>query len=529
MYLDDIIIYSDNIQDHIRHCKIGIDILQKEKLYVSKRKLKFLQEELKLLGRLLDESGIRMDPEKVDSVLNWKTPTNRDLLRGFIGSVGYLADDIPNIRLPLGVLSAITGDKVPFRWTPTEQRAFDEAKQLIDSARNHSRRPITYGENAQQVWLVTDGCMTGISGVVSQGDDWKSASVAAFYSAKLNNAQRNYPVHEIEMLAGVETMLRHRDILQGVHFKWITDHKGLIYLLNQKTISGRQARWLEKISSFVFEVVYVAGSENVLADALSRLYSNDSPGTVRARSEYTEFDIVDEDYVNVETNMVMLAGLDAVVATHRDSTLPGADSGRPETSKEFARRMKDRFVLRGPQDRTEGGLGSKEQPTTPTHTEQQQLRKEPADPDRDHQNRDHAESDDLDKNSDPNSEMSLVNVLENDARIDLIQELKGRYKEDPLFESILKKPKDFRNFEVTNDLIYLKLNGKNLLCIPKILVNGRNIHEIIISEAHSMLAHLGANKTLNYLRDNVWWKEMASHTKTYCETCVTCKRSKPSN
>ena len=62
-----------------------------------------------------------MDTEKVDSVLNWKVPTNRDLLRGFIGSVGYLADDIPNVRIPMGVLNAITGDTVPFRWGYTEQ------------------------------------------------------------------------------------------------------------------------------------------------------------------------------------------------------------------------------------------------------------------------------------------------------------------------------------------------------------------------------------------------------------------------
>jgi hypothetical protein len=101
--------------------------------------------------------------------------------------------------------------------------------------------------------MITDGSATGISGVVSQGEDWKAAKVAAFYSAKLNSAQQNYPVHEIEMLAGIETMLRHADIL-----------------LNQKNLSGRQARWLEKISSFDFEVVYV-------------------PMTVRARSEYTKF------------------------------------------------------------------------------------------------------------------------------------------------------------------------------------------------------------------------------------------------
>ena len=75
-----------------------------------------------------------MDPEKVDQVLAWKTPTNRDLLQGFIGSVGFLADDIPNVQNPLGILSAITGDKVPFCWGNTEQRAFDDAKHLAHEA-----------------------------------------------------------------------------------------------------------------------------------------------------------------------------------------------------------------------------------------------------------------------------------------------------------------------------------------------------------------------------------------------------------
>lgn len=133
--------------------------------------------------------GIRMDTEKVDTVLNWKVPTNRDLLRGFIGSVGYLANDISNIRIPLGVLSVITGDAIPFRWGYTEQQAFDEAKELTQNVRDRSRQPIVYGKRAEQVWLVTDGCSTGISGLVSQGKDWKTANIAAFYSAKLNAAQ----------------------------------------------------------------------------------------------------------------------------------------------------------------------------------------------------------------------------------------------------------------------------------------------------------------------------------------------------
>ena len=100
--------------------------------------------------------------------------------------------------------------------------------------------PLKYGPNANPIFLVTqaNGCSTGISGLVSQGKDWKTTEVVAFYSAKLNSAQQNYPVHEVEMLAGIELMLQHQHILQGVHFKLIMDHKGLIYLLNQKDLSG---------------------------------------------------------------------------------------------------------------------------------------------------------------------------------------------------------------------------------------------------------------------------------------------------
>jgi RNase H-like domain found in reverse transcriptase len=105
---------------------------------------------------------------------------------------------------------------------------------------------------ADPVWMITDGCATGIAEVVSQGKNWKTANVAALYSAKLNSAQQNYPIHRIEFMAAIRTVLWHADILQGVRFKWVIDHKGLTHLLNQKNLSGRQARWLEKFSSRSF-------------------------------------------------------------------------------------------------------------------------------------------------------------------------------------------------------------------------------------------------------------------------------------
>ena len=86
--------------------------------------------------------------------------------------------------------------------------------------------------NNTPIWLIMDDRVTGISGVVSQGRDCQTMKVAAFHSAKLNLAQQNYPVHKIEMLARVETMLHYSDLLQGTQFQWLTDHKGLTHLLN---------------------------------------------------------------------------------------------------------------------------------------------------------------------------------------------------------------------------------------------------------------------------------------------------------
>ena len=530
VYLDDIIIYSDTLREHEADVKIILDILAKEKLYLSRKKLRFLAPEIDLLGHLITDDGIQMDPHKVDTVTNWKTPTNRDLLRGFLGSVGYLADDIPGVRIPMGILSGLTGDTVPFKWTFMEQRAFEDVKRAVHLSRESRRKPLDYSEGASPVWLITDGCASGISGVVSQGPDWKTARVAAFYSAKLNPAQQNYPVHEIEMLAGVETMLRHADILQGVKFKWVTDHKGLIHLLNQKHLSGRQARWMEKIAIFPFEVQYVPGSENVLADALSRMYSHDSPTTVRQPSEYTYHDVVLDD-INPLSGMIPdLDDIQANAAEPEKIRKPRkkpepAETGRPETGMEFAARMKDHFVLLGPRERKEGGNMEPRasindarvtEPSGSRHpvTEEHELIREL--------------SSDLPDTLATLPTLSQMLTSSTDG-IDLIEEIRNKYDQDNLFQKVLENPKNFRNFEVEKGLIYLKEKNRKILCIPNILIKERSAREIVIAEAHSILAHLGYTKTLDYLRDHVWWKDMVTDTQVYCETCMTCQRSKPSN
>lgn len=579
IYLDDIVIYSDSIDEHVKHCKLVIDILRREQFFLNKDKIHILCEEMKLLGRVIDNKGIRMDPDKVDALTKWKTPTNRELLRGFLGAASYLAEDIDRVRVPMGILFNLTSDKVPFRWDFTHQRAFEQIKTLAMRCKDHHRVPLRYDRDAPTINVVTDACATGIAGVVSQGEDWKTADVAAFFSAKLNKAQQNYPVHELEMLAGVETMLRHRDILQGARFKWYTDHKGLIYLLNQRDLSGRQARWMEKIQGFDFEVIYVPGAENILSDALSRLYAYDAPGTVRASTEYTEHDILqntslqnhaittplyvgqegafmvmppENDFSEVELGATTRAqrrqemglevskpppraaknkpserktpgsevqGRQRVVITKLPPITPlepskvriprlnlGAETGRPETGKEFAARMRNHFKVLGP--RIDTDLSAQVTEQAPVNVASEGV---PPQGNR------------------PENPPSLIDVVTDGNGIDLIEIVRSRYKEDQFFRLILDKPKDYRNFEVENGLIFQRGDNRRVLCIPLAYYNGRSLREIVIHEAHSVLAHLSARKTIAYLRDQVWWKDLISDVTKYCESCMTCKRSKSSN
>ena len=238
VYLDDTIIYSDTLEEHVKHVSIVLQILKKEKLYLSETKLRFLCKEVKILGCVITDDGIRMDPEKVNQVVNWKVPTNCTLCRGFVGAVRYLADDIYKVRVPLGVLAEASAETKPFQWGYTEQHVFEMVKHYTSACAPHCRVPLDYSPNHDPIWVMMDTCGNGLGGVIAQGCDWKGAKVAAFYSEKMSSAQQNYPVHEQEMMVGVETMLRHRDILQGVRFTWVTDHKSLTYILDQKDLSG---------------------------------------------------------------------------------------------------------------------------------------------------------------------------------------------------------------------------------------------------------------------------------------------------
>ena len=508
VYLDDIIIFSDSIKEHVDHVRTVFDILRKEKLYLGPNKMQFFADELKILGHIIDDKGISMDPHKVDKVLNWKVPTNKDLLRSFIGAVGFLAPDCKGIRIPMGHLSGLTAESRPWRWDDTAQRAFDEVKKIVNDHRSQRREALDYSKGAPPIWVTTDGCLTGGGGYVSQGIDPDNAKVVGFWSGKWGSAQQNYPVHELELLALVETLKRFRGILHGTSFTVRTDHKGLTHLRNQKELSHRQHRWLDILKEFDFEIEYIPGDTNGFADALSRIYSDEQGGVVRADSEYVN----DPDepirgksirthpiYVDTALISVMKAEV------RRSSRL----ADKPEINYKETRGQKPKAdwseeTPTAVQDFPDKAESSEESEHTAIEDEMRDI---------------------PNLNKHVEEAQKLFRTIGNQDE-PFPECLKGRYGDDPMFKPILENPSNFTNFEINDGLIFFRSEGVIRLAIPDVKVNGQSVREMIIRQGHSILAHLGGHKTVIYLRDQVWWKSMVQDISDYCKSCPTCATSK---
>jgi len=153
-------------------------------LFLSEHKIHFFICHLKLLGHVIDDAGIAMDPDKVNSIATWKVPTNKDLLAGFLGTVGYLASGCHGIRIPMGCLMKLTGKTHPWRWTATEQCAFDDIRVIVQKWRTTHWTNLDYAPDVPPINLTCDASHTGGGSVISQGSNLATARIVTFWSSK---------------------------------------------------------------------------------------------------------------------------------------------------------------------------------------------------------------------------------------------------------------------------------------------------------------------------------------------------------
>jgi hypothetical protein len=142
----------------------------------------------------------------------------------------------------------------------------------------------------EPIWLICDASRLGVGTMYGQGPTWQGCRPAGFMSKKLTTAQQHYTVHELETLAILEAMQKWEDKLVGYRVHIITDHKALEFFKTQSMLSHHQRQWTDYMSWFDFNITYIKGELNKVADCLSRYYENDNEHDIYEPHEYVHAD-----------------------------------------------------------------------------------------------------------------------------------------------------------------------------------------------------------------------------------------------
>ena len=293
VFLDDIMVYSNTFEDHVRHVQIVLDKLREYKLFAKLSKCDFFQKEITYLGHHISRSGVSIDKSKIEAVLNWPRPSNVKDVRSFLGFVGFLRRSLQNYSSYTApftdLLKGITRKSTkPIEWNASLEETFNKLKSLIVNAPT-----LAIPDPNQTFEVETDASDYAIGAALFQ-----IGRPIAFESKKLDSAQRNYSVQEKELFAIIYALKKWRHYLYGSKFTVLTDHKSLQYFLSQKNFEGRKARWAELMQDFDFEIRYRKGALNSVADALSRIpeinalsfveFNNDLFDLIRGKQKYLD-------------------------------------------------------------------------------------------------------------------------------------------------------------------------------------------------------------------------------------------------
>ncbi|KAK7921985.1 hypothetical protein WMY93_008887 [Mugilogobius chulae] len=504
VFLDDLIIFSDSLEEHERRLLRVLHRLKEYGLKLSPDKCRFFQTSVKYLGHVVSERGVETDPEKVSALKSWPTPRTLKELKSFLGFAGYYRKFIRGysaIAKPLNDLtkgytpsrrsaqkrSTTTSgldSRQPFgeRWTIQCQHAFDMLIEKLTTA------PVLGFANPKLPYILhTDASTTGLGAALYQEQEGQ-LRVIAYASRGLSTSEARYPAHKLEFLALKWSVTeKFHDFLYGAEFVVITDNNPLTYILTSAKLDAASHRWLASLSTYNFKLQYRAGKQNLDADALSRRpHEHQSDKHLQQ-----EWDLVrqfardhsTENEVEVSPEVVAAICLSSLT---RSSSPDSANCSFTlvESMSVTATAVPECFA-----DETQHGL-----PVISTLSHLDLKERQRADP----------------------CIREIIHQIETGEKIPPTAK-----QELPNLSLLLR---ELNRLELRNDVLYRRRQDGEQIMFQ--LVLPEELRSSVFDALHSDMGHMGMERTLDLIRSRFFWPRMAADVETKVRTCPRCVRRK---
>nr|CAD2179014.1 unnamed protein product [Meloidogyne enterolobii] len=283
-YVDDILIYtkSENFDEHLTALRSVFERFRRFNLKLSPKKCIFASASMEFLGFIVSESGYTPSLRKIETILNLKIPTSVKEVRQVVGMASFFRKHVPNFSTIVEPLTRLTRKERPFIWGKEQQEAFEKVKKIL------SEKPVlTFPDYTKPFHIFCDASSVGQGGALMQWDEEKKVySVICYCSRTLSSSERNWPPVQVELGAIIYALRQFKPFIFMSSIELHTDHKPLAFLLKKAETHQNLARWLVELQNYNIKIVHIAGKQNSLADALSRIPHEDlSPEEIEKLEE----------------------------------------------------------------------------------------------------------------------------------------------------------------------------------------------------------------------------------------------------
>lgn len=492
VYLDDICIISKDFDGHCKSVDLVFDRLMNSGLKLKPKKCKLFKRQLKFLGHLVTEEGIKCDPEKTQLIRDWEEPKSTRDCRRFLGVIGYYRKFVSDFSRRAAPITDLLKGKtvkrgshrkfvpVPFVWGEAQRNSFLDLKQtLLDDI------VLMYPDYSRGFILEIDASRAGYGAVLSQEIDGKRRPVA-FGSRKTSLPETAYPAHKLEFAAlRWAVCQRFREYLHHSTVDIYTDSNPVVYILKKMEIDAVSQRWCAELARYDFKIHYRSGKTNTVADSLSRMTE---PAQVDKTviKKWCEDLVVSEHDTTYTTNSVKVLVNPVVKAL-----LSSCSDSTP---------VEEQCYVSSEQNQT---------------------------------NNRETESDVLDKVDlivDCSDHLNLQSLQDNDDNIQfvirhIVSNPNITYKDVRDQSHFVKNLFKKRDRLLIEDGLLYKQRAKNGVINKQIVVNDSCV-DVFIDMYHNKQSHLGQERTLSLIADRFYWPRMVKDVSQAVRLCTTCSARK---